>query len=126
VKILLAEDDKKTRTLFKEILLREGYEVIEASTGKEAIHKYENVMQKPEIIVLDHHMPQMSGLKVTEEILRRNSEVKIFILTSDSTIDLNGFSGERITLKRKPLSCQDFLHEINKIVQTGIIGKIEQ
>ena len=118
MKILLAEDDKKTRTLFKEILIREGFEVIEASTGKEAIHKYQNVMQKPDIIILDHHMPLMSGLKVTEEILRHNSDARIFILTSDSTIDLNGFSGERVTLKRKPLGCQDFLHEINKIVRT--------
>ncbi|MBN1330763.1 MAG: response regulator [Candidatus Heimdallarchaeota archaeon] len=118
MKILLAEYDKKTRTLFKDILVREGFEVIEASTGNDAIHEYESNLQKPDIIVLDHHLPYMSGLKVTEKILQRNSDARIFILTSDSTIDLNGFSGERVTLKRKPLGCQDFLHEINKIVQT--------
>ncbi len=118
MKVLLAEDDKKTRTLFKKILLQEGFEVFEASNGKEALNLYESFIQKPDIIIIDQCMPQMSGISVTQEILQRYSnESKIFMLTSDSTINLNGLE-DRITLRTKPVSRNDFIQEIQKIVQT--------
>jgi len=118
MKVLIAEDDKKTRTLFKKILVQEGFDVIEASNGMEALNLYESFIQKPDIIIIDQRMPIMSGLKVTEEILQRYSDVtKIFMLTSDSTIELNTLK-DRVIVRTKPLNCQEFLQEIRNIVQT--------
>ena len=49
--ILLVEDDVHIRTLFRKILISNGYEVIEASNGEEALRLYKELEEKPELTV---------------------------------------------------------------------------
>ncbi|MCK5046041.1 MAG: response regulator [Candidatus Heimdallarchaeota archaeon] len=117
-KILLVEDDNTIRTLFRKILVANGYEVIEATNGEEALRLYEELKEKPELIILDHLMPKKSGLEVTQELLKRYSHEKILIITGHPSIELDCFPNETIRLKLKPISVNDFLSEIQSMVQT--------
>lgn len=117
-KILIVEDDETIRSLFKKILIENGYEVIEATDGEEALRLYEEVEEKPELIILDHLMPRKSGLEVTQELLQRYSHKNFLIITGYPDVDLSCFPDETIRLKLKPVSVDEFLSEIKNMVKT--------
>ena len=68
-KILVAEDDLPSRELLVEILTGWGYEVIQASNGREALQKVEE--SRPDVVLLDIHMPELDGFGVLRR-LREN------------------------------------------------------
>jgi DNA-binding response OmpR family regulator len=66
MKVLLIEDDKFLRTVLEKKLLAEGFEVISAVDGDEALEKI--ISDKPDIILLDIILPKKSGFLVLENI----------------------------------------------------------
>jgi len=78
-KILVVEDEEGLRLLYQEELETEGYQVITAQNGREAIQKLE---EKPDLIVLDIVMPVMDGMEALGRILGRERRVPIILNTS--------------------------------------------
>ena len=78
-KILIADDEQLMRQLVIDFLKPEGYEIVEAGDGKEALEKYRS--EHPDLILLDVMMPGYDGWTVCREI-RRESTVPIMILTA--------------------------------------------
>lgn len=79
-KILLVEDEEGLRLLYGEELEAEGYEVIFASNGKEALRQLE--ADRPDLIILDIVMPVMDGMETLGQIMGRERKVPIIIHTS--------------------------------------------
>ena len=79
-KILLVEDEESLRLLYQEELKAEGYEVLTAGNGKEALRQLEEV--KPDLIILDIVMPVMDGMETLGQIMGRKRNVPIIIHTS--------------------------------------------
>lgn len=77
-KILIADDEQLMRQLVIDFLKPEGYEILEASDGKEALDLYDR--EHPDLILLDVMMPGYDGWTVCREI-RRESTVPIMMLT---------------------------------------------
>jgi CheY-like chemotaxis protein len=59
--VLLVEDEHDVRVSVRSILEDEGYEVLSATNGKEAIALLQSVAVPPKLIILDLHMPVMDG-----------------------------------------------------------------
>lgn len=81
-KILVADDDDEIRELIKFFLEQEGYQVIEACNGEEALNNVLSSM--PDLILLDVMMPKLTGFEVCEK-LRSNAKtclIPIIMLTS--------------------------------------------
>lgn len=78
-KILIADDEQLMRQLVIDFLKPEGYEILEASDGKEALEIYDK--EHPDLIFLDVMMPGYDGWTVCREI-RRESTVPIMMLTA--------------------------------------------
>lgn len=78
-KILIADDEQLMRQLVIDFLKPEGYEILEASDGKEALEIYDK--EHPDLILLDVMMPGYDGWTVCREI-RRKSTVPIMMLTA--------------------------------------------
>lgn len=78
-KILIADDEQLMRQLVIDFLKPEGYEILEASDGKEALDIYDK--EHPDLILLDVMMPGYDGWTVCREI-RRESAVPIMMLTA--------------------------------------------
>ena len=78
-KILIADDEQLMRQLVIDFLKPEGYEILEASDGKEALETYDK--EHPDLILLDVMMPGYDGWTVCREI-RRESTVPIMMLTA--------------------------------------------
>ena len=79
-KILLVEDEESLRLLYKEELESDGYEVLTAPNGKEALRQLEK--GKPDLIILDIVMPVMDGMEALEQIMGKERTIPIIIHTS--------------------------------------------
>ena len=91
IKILVVDDESRMRKLLKDFLEREGYRVIEAADGLEAMERfYED--KEIALLILDVMMPNMDGWQVCREV-RQSSKVPIIMLTarSEERDELQGF-----------------------------------
>ena len=91
MKILVVDDESRMRKLIRDFLEREGYQIIEAADGLEAVDTF--LAEKDiDLIILDVMMPHMDGWQVCKEI-RRESAVPIVMLTarSEERDELRGF-----------------------------------
>lgn len=91
IKILVVDDESRMRKLIKDFLEREGYQILEAADGIEALdifYEYKEIG----LIILDVMMPKLDGWGVCQEI-RRISQVPIMMLTarSEERDELKGF-----------------------------------
>lgn len=82
MKILIAEDDDNTREALREVLTMEGFDVITASDGDQAMDFYR--VEHPDFVCLDVMMPGMNGYDVCKQIRRTNEAVPILFLTAKS------------------------------------------
>lgn len=81
-KILIIEDSEINRRLMRDVLLYHGFDVFEASDGKEGIELA--MSKRPDIILLDMQMPVMDGFEVLR-VIRNNpdlKDIKIIAVTS--------------------------------------------
>ena len=69
-KILFVEDDPTILLLYKEEFCEDGYEVILATNGKEALMKYQTEL--PRLVVMDMRIPGMDGIEVLNAILGKD------------------------------------------------------
>jgi two-component system invasion response regulator UvrY len=81
IRVYLVDDHELVRTGFKLILAKEvDIEVVgEAGTGEEALAQIRRV--KPDIVLCDFHLPGISGLEVTERLVRSGPEPRVIILS---------------------------------------------
>lgn len=82
--ILIVEDQQILREIMKEYLLDEGYQVLEASDGSQALELFQD--HKIDLIILDIMLPEIDGWSVCRRI-RKTSNVPILMLTSRSDED---------------------------------------
>lgn len=81
--ILVVDDDRKIVALVRAYLEREGYHVIAAYDGREALRQAR--AEQPELIVLDLMLPEIDGLEVMR-LLRADSDVPVLMLTARSSL----------------------------------------
>lgn len=80
--ILIVDDEPQIRRVLLTTLTSEGYAVVEAKSGEEALEKMRS--ERPDLVLLDANMPGMSGLETCREI-RRTSDVSIIMVTVRNT-----------------------------------------
>ena len=80
-KILIADDEPNIIQLLRLYLRNEGYDIVAARDGREALDRFAS--ESPDLVVLDLMMPELSGFEVCTEI-RKQSDVPIIMLTARS------------------------------------------
>lgn len=80
--VLIAEDESSIRDFVVINLKRNGYEVIEATNGEEAIKRFEENSDKIDIVILDIMMPYVDGLEVCKYIREKSKRIGIIMLTA--------------------------------------------
>jgi PAS domain S-box-containing protein len=128
--ILIAEDDGDVRTLTRDVLLKYGYEVIEAVDGEEAIDQLRQYRDIIRLVVMDVIMPRKSGKEVYDEIREIKPGIKL-LFTSGYTSDIineKGILAEGVDFISKPLMPQDLLRKIREILdkQGGEEDKVNE
>ncbi len=117
IKILVVDDESRMRKLVRDFLEREGYKVIEAGDGMEAMDIfYEN--KDICLVILDVMMPKMDGWQVCREI-RQSSKVPIIMLTarSEERDELQGFDLGVDEYISKPFSPKILMARVEAILR---------
>ncbi len=81
-KILVCEDEATIRDFVVINLTRAGYDVVEATSGEEALQKYEEHGGDFDVAILDIMMPGIDGFEVCKELRRKNGGIGIIMLTA--------------------------------------------
>ena len=117
IKILVVDDESRMRKLIKDFLEREGYQILEAADGVEAMDLfYEN--RDVALMILDVMMPRMDGWAVCREV-RQNSTMPIVMLTarSEERDELKGFELGVDEYIAKPFSPKILVARVNALLK---------
>jgi len=102
-KILVADDEMSIRLLYSEELKEEGYDVITAANGKEAL---EVVAREPlDLVILDIKMPEMSGIEVLRQIKEKFPNLPVLLSSAYSEYkqDFGTWASEEYLVKSSDL-----------------------
>ena len=127
IKILVVDDESRMRKLVKDFLEREGYQVIEAGDGMEAMEQFYDEKDIA-LIILDVMMPRMDGWQVCREV-RQSSKVPIIMLTarSEERDELQGFDLGVDEYISKPFSPKILVARVNAILRrANVIGESDE
>ena len=126
IKILVVDDESRMRKLVKDFLGREGYQVIEAGDGMEAMEKFYDE-KNIALIILDVMMPKMDGWQVCREV-RQESKVPIIMLTarSEERDELQGFDLGVDEYISKPFSPKILVARVEAILRRTVQTEGEQ
>ena len=117
IKILVVDDESRMRKLVKDFLGREGYQVLEAGDGLEAMETF-YAEKDIALIILDVMMPKMDGWQTCREI-RQSSKVPIIMLTArgDERDELQGFNLGVDEYISKPFSPKILVARVNALLR---------
>jgi len=117
-KILILEDEIGIRSFVSINLKREGYDVIEAGTGSEAIEKL-NSEPNITIALLDIMLPDMSGVDVCRYIREKYENMGIIMLTAKAQEDdkIEGFVAGADDYMIKPFSIKELLFRVSALIR---------
>ena len=115
-RILVVEDETAIRQTLRYNLVREGYDVIEASTGTGALDAARR--ERPDLILLDLMLPEMNGLEVCR-VLRHETNTPILMLTAkgaelDKVVGLQVGADDYMT---KPFSLNELMARITALLR---------
>jgi CheY-like chemotaxis protein len=79
-RLLVVEDEDSLRLFYEEELVAEGYEVVTARNGKEALQRIDQ--QRPDLVILDIVMPVMDGMEALGRILGKDRSIPVILHTA--------------------------------------------
>jgi DNA-binding response OmpR family regulator len=124
-RILLVDDEQPIQTLLSFPLQRDGYEVVQASDGREALARFSE--QQFDLVVLDLMLPRMDGLEVCKRLRAEGSTVPIIMLTAkseeiDKVLGLELGADDYIT---KPFSMREFRSRVKAALRRAGMARPE-
>ena len=119
--ILLVEDEPAVRRSTREFLALNGYSVIEAANGEEAIEVAQGYSGNIEILVTDVVMPKMGGAQVAERLAVERPLAKVLFMSgyAESTILHHGVIDISRGFLQKPFSLKGLARKIREILGNG-------
>lgn len=116
IQILVVEDDKKTASLIALYLTREGFKVLSAEDGDQALETA--LRHQPDFVILDLMLPKLDGVEVCRR-LRSRSDVPILMLTAkDEELDrVLGFTLGADDYVSKPFSPRELVARVKAILR---------
>jgi CheY-like chemotaxis protein len=117
--ILIADDSVDARAMLRMFLETEGYKVIEAENGRQAIETAKS--ERPDLILMDLNMPVLNGIEAAIEIRRHSNLQEVPILASSG----NGMFGIEFFLSTDALG-DGYIEYLSKPFNFGsLVGQIE-
>ena len=117
VSIFIIDDEAILHRLYKDVFAIKGHQVVaDAFDGEEAVKKYTDMNPKPEVIILDHRMPNKDGLEAMKEILDIEPSAKIVFISADANVREQALNGGARSFGLKPVTIRHMLDLVEKAV----------
>lgn len=117
--ILVVDDEPMARNLLRLMLVREGFDVIEAVDGQDALNKLEQRI--PDLLILDVMMPGIDGLSVCRQLRSREAFANIPIMMLSARTDTDsvdeGFAAGATKYLTKPISAVQLAYHVRECLQ---------
>ena len=121
--ILLAEDDRSIRDLASRVLSREGFAVLAANDGEEALRLFEENREKIRIALLDDVMPKMGGRAVLQKIRERKPALPVILCTGYSwSAEESPAGAGSEELLSKPYEPRELVRRVRRLLGRGDHG----
>ena len=125
-RILLVDDEQPIQTLLSFPLQRDGYEVVHAADGREALARFSE--QVFDLVVLDVMLPRMDGLEVCRRLRAKGETVPIIMLTAkseeiDKVLGLELGADDYIT---KPFSMREFRSRVKAALRRSGMAQADE
>jgi two-component system, response regulator, stage 0 sporulation protein F len=98
-RILLVDDEEGIQLLYREEFEEEGYEVISAYNGDEALEKFS--LEQPDLVILDINMPGMNGIEVLRRMKEINADLPVILSSAyqEYKQDFGSWASEEYVVK---------------------------
>ena len=118
--VLLAEDEEAVRRLAREILSGNGYKVLEAGSGYEALLLSEAHRGEIHLLLTDVSMPKMSGRELTERIRPLRPDLRVLYMSgyTDDAILRDSILEEEIPYLQKPFSPEGLARKVREVLDS--------
>ena len=120
-RILIGEDDREQALALRSILLEEDYDVALAADGAQAVRLAQT--QRPDLVLLDVHMPVLDGFDALEELVgdARTRDLPIIIVSGadDLLPRVRGLKLDTVDFLRKPFSLLELLARVDRALSQG-------
>ncbi|MCX8033774.1 MAG: response regulator [Thermodesulfovibrio sp.] len=112
MKIMVVDDEKNILMLYQSELEDEGYEVVAANSGKEALELFDK--EKPDLVTLDIMMPDIDGIQVLRQLKEKNPNIPVIMLTAyDYRDDFSIWASDAYVVKSSDLgSLKDTIKQV--------------
>jgi len=116
--ILLVEDDEKVRRVAQRILEKQGYDIIEARNGEEAIEICKEIKKPVHLVLTDVVMPEMGGRELIERIKEVCKDFKVLYMSgyTDDVILRHGILEEGIAFIQKPFTLESLARKVREVL----------
>ncbi|MBI2939527.1 MAG: response regulator [Chloroflexi bacterium] len=118
--ILVVEDEDLVRSLVRQTLEAEGYTVLEAPDGEEALRQSEQYPGRIDLLIADVVMPRMSGREVVERLGPQRPETRVLSMSgyTDDTVVRHGALAADIPFLQKPFSPAALLKKVREVLDS--------
>lgn len=121
--ILVADDVASVRLLYATVLMGEGYRVVEARDGVEALERI--LADKPDLAILDISMPRMDGMQVLEAMRKEDQRTPVVVITAHKERETVLAAAQRgiVSYLTKPIHIGDLRDRVHKtLLEHGIVS----
>jgi DNA-binding response OmpR family regulator len=124
--VLAVDDSQSIVSLIRQILMRAGFEVQGAASGREALHHVES--RRPDLVLLDVGLPDLSGFDVCATLKgnRRMASIPVIFLTgnADTASVIRGFAVGGVDYVTKPFRSEELVARVRTHVQLHLLRAI--
>ena len=118
-KILVVDDEHLIRWSLEQNLKKQGYEVVTAGTGEDALRLARE--EQPELVLLDYHLPGINGLEVLQRLKELDEEVLVIMVTAQGGLEtaVNTMRHGAYDYINKPFNLDEMAIVIRKALETS-------
>jgi PAS domain S-box-containing protein len=120
--ILLVEDEDQVRTILKHILEAQGYEVLTASNGAEALSIAQDLNHDIKLLITDVVMPQMSGSELAQRVIAVRPNLPVLFMSgyTDDAIVRHGLLDEKLNFIQKPFDSASVGRKVREVLDSQL------
>ncbi len=117
--IFIVDDEVILHRLYKDVFAIKGHQVVgDAYDGEEAVRIYKEMDPKPDVIILDHRMPNKDGLDAMREILAINPKAKIVFISADANVREQALQQGAASFGLKPVTIRHMLELVDMAISS--------